>query len=97
MARHLQLAESVRQSQKDKAMNAQNFDTINSNDLDTVTGGSIVGNAATTGGVGAIIGSFFPGAGTAIGGGVGLTLGAAASIGHEAAKHGNDITKYDWL
>jgi len=70
-------------------MNTQNFDTINSNDLDTVTGGSIVGNAATTGGVGAIIGSFFPGPGTAIGGGVGLALGAAASIGHggRQARH----------
>jgi hypothetical protein len=78
-------------------MNKPKFDTISTRHLDAVIGGSILGNAAIGVALGAGVGSFFPGPGTAVGGLVGGTIAGAYTMGQEAAKHSNDLTKFDWL
>jgi hypothetical protein len=55
--------------------------TLDIDALNTVTGGSITGNAS--------LGT------TLLGPAYGLICGAA-SLGYEHGKHGSDVSKYDW-
>jgi hypothetical protein len=65
--------------------------------LTSVAAGSIVGQAANGAQLGGVVGALtLNPVAAAAGAGIGATIWGAAAMGYEFAKHGKDVTKWDW-